>query len=309
MSLFVKNNQPQMVSNSPSTVYRNRYNRARSEMLFVIGLTVLNIALLFLSENGFYFLISAYVPYAAMAVAFKTELSVFTFLKVAAVAITFVVLGVYLLLYFLSKKKPGALIATLVLFSIDTAVLLAESLMSGSFAFDMLLDILFHALVIVYLVMGLIAASKLKKLGEDVYSKPVIHIDPVASGQPANAEGTYERINEPEHTDDVFREEKTDGFAVGFNFKTEPKCVWDGKGKVRLSAEYNGLNVNAVRKFGCTQLIINESVYDTFDSVVETPYSLGAEVNGTKFMYSQDAFGNASLLADGVCIASGKFAF
>ena len=107
-----------------------------------------------------------------------------------------------------------------------------------------------------------------------------------------------EQVKEPEE------EPQNEAQPEEPEFKTEPIGQWDGQGTVRIAAIYNGIEVKAARKFSCTELIIDGKVYDTFDKIIEVQYTLAAEVNGVKYIYAQDGFGRAVLMADGNTLAS-----
>ena len=75
------------------------------------------------------------------------------------------VLGLYLLFWLFSKKHYGWLIPALVFFVLDTIFLLRDSF-GGGFDFSMLMDVVFHAWVLLSLSLGIINGVKLKKLAE-----------------------------------------------------------------------------------------------------------------------------------------------
>lgn len=156
---------------------QNKYNSARGNLLAAIVFTVINIVLLFVDASS-YFLFSIFVPYfiATMGMLvtgrFPEEYyaedwagyefldsSVFIVMLVIAVAI----LVFYLLSWIFSKKnKVGWLVFALVIFSIDTLVMLFLQGITES-----IMDVIFHAWVIVSLTSGIIAYNKLKKLPEE----------------------------------------------------------------------------------------------------------------------------------------------
>ena len=81
--------------------------------------------------------------------------------------VAFVIVGVYALMWFLSKKHGyGWLVAALLLFVADTFVMFAMFCFTG-FPADMILDFVFHIWVLVSLASGIIAAINLKKLPEE----------------------------------------------------------------------------------------------------------------------------------------------
>lgn len=170
------NNAPQL---SPRAALEGKYNSARYNLLGVIAFTAINLILL-IANTGSYFLFSAYLPY------FFVDMGMYLCNKYPAeyydeffqpletpfpdgvfyamIVIAVVILLAYLLCFiFSSKKRVGWLIAALVFFGIDTAAYLLL------FGIDLtaILDILFHAWVIYYLVSGIIAHNKLKNLPED----------------------------------------------------------------------------------------------------------------------------------------------
>lgn len=130
-----------------------RYNAARSNLLLAIVFTAINIVLYLIGSNT-YFLFSTFIPY----ILFGSGM----ILTVAAVLL----LAVYVLAYFLSKEKKGWLTAALVLFIIDTVafvgfiVLITLSGDTASVA-SSVLDVVFHAWVLVSLIGGVKHGKKL----------------------------------------------------------------------------------------------------------------------------------------------------
>ena len=156
---------------------QTKFNNARGNLLAAVAFTVINIVLLFVDASS-YFLFSIFVPYfitlMAMLVTGKLPAEFYTeewagyefldgsvFWVVLVIAI--VILGLYLLSWFLSKKnKVGWLVFALVIFCIDTLLMLYFQGISES-----IMDIVFHVWVIVSLTSGIIAYNKLKKLPEE----------------------------------------------------------------------------------------------------------------------------------------------
>lgn len=150
MALFNKNATPK----NPMTVYA----AARSNLLLVIAFTAINVVLRLVSAD-MYFLFSASTPLAMVDIASWFEN---TAVLVGGAIMAFVVIGLYLLCWALSKKRPGWLVAALVLFVLDTLVLLALYDISA-----MVLDLLMHAWVLYYLISGTVAANKMKKMSPE----------------------------------------------------------------------------------------------------------------------------------------------
>ncbi len=174
MGLFKNKNTQNMTEEQK---LRTRYNTARTNILLVIILTVINSALLFMGSDT-YFVFSAAIPYymTLMGLLYtgrmpaewyegvegfipEPDMVLYIYL---AIAIAFVVF--YALTLALSKKHGyGWVLAALIVFVGDT---FAMFYLNG-FAEDMILDIVFHAWVVISLARGVIAAINLKKLPEE----------------------------------------------------------------------------------------------------------------------------------------------
>lgn len=176
MALF--KNTPQQANVSPRQALRVKYSSARGNLLLAIVFTLVNMVLLLTNANS-YFLFSVFIPYMLIDQAmfytgrYPAEIyeeynpdMVFSSEKLLyiLVGIAFMVLVAYILCWFFSKNKSGWLVTALVLFSLDTVVYLLYSLIYGMFSLGSVIDILFHAWVLYYLIAGLVANAKLKKL-------------------------------------------------------------------------------------------------------------------------------------------------
>lgn len=180
---FFKNNYAANQELSQRQVLENKYASSRHNILLVVVFTVINLILLVTNSNT-YFLFSAYVPYfiadLGMLLGGKYPAEVYTgelagleiagngfFVAMLVTAIVIVVL--YLLSWIFSKKKSGWMIFALVFFILDTLAMFALIGISA----DQIIDILFHAWVIISLISGISAYSKLKKLPEEPEEEPV----------------------------------------------------------------------------------------------------------------------------------------
>ena len=198
MASFFKNTAPNQDMNE-RTLLENKYHTSRHNLLIVIVFTLINLVLLVTGGNS-YFLFSAFLPYymvdlgmylcgkyPAEFYAFEGANPEFMDITVLYIvlAIAIVVLSVYLLCWILSKKnRVGWLIFALVWFGIDSIMML---LMAGSAIADYIIDIVFHAWVIISLANGIRSYYKLKKLPEE-------EIEVFAAEQPTEelAEATEE---------------------------------------------------------------------------------------------------------------------
>lgn len=134
------------------------YIQARGNLLLMLVCTALNILLL-VTGVGYMILFSATVPYLSMAFGLIDETGI---LLIPGVLLSIALVAVYFLCWLLSKKNPRWLMAALVLFIIDTVCLVAFYIFAKDFTGIM--DVLFHAWVLYYLISGVRANQKLEKL-------------------------------------------------------------------------------------------------------------------------------------------------
>ena len=144
--------------------YERQLSMGRSALLIVLCLTVLNLALLVAGSNT-YLLFSASVPYYLTALARAYDLTIHGSVNHGytwgALAISAVVLGAYLLCWFLSRNTSGWLTVGAVLFVVDTICLaILCRFVFGGFA-GSIMDFFMHAWVIYELLVGVRAAHRL----------------------------------------------------------------------------------------------------------------------------------------------------
>ncbi len=166
----------QSVTTSPRAALEAKYNASRNNLLFIILASIVNIVLLLTNTNT-YFLFSANIPYAitdyAMLITGKyppefyveagitDDLFLSNTVFAVLLAIAAIIISLYFFAWLFSKKgKVGWLIFALVLLSLDTLFMIVW----WGVALDMIIDILFHGLMIYYMVNGIVVNSKLKKL-------------------------------------------------------------------------------------------------------------------------------------------------
>ena len=149
---------------SPREEVEMKYKRSRANLLLVIIVSVVN--LFTLALNGSYFLFSASIPAIPVELAMPmTEEEVVVFSDFIVPIIIGIILTVpYLLCWVFSKKRAGWMIPALVFFSFDCLYILMLTLIEPT-AF--IIDILFHAWVMFYLITGVINGFKLKKMPEE----------------------------------------------------------------------------------------------------------------------------------------------
>jgi hypothetical protein len=182
---------------APRALYQQKFTSARYNLLLVIGMTLINIVMLFLGGSS-YFLFSATIPYSLsidgayytgkLPEEFYTDMPADAqFLPDSYLAImlgiSIAILAVYFLCFLLSKKfKTGWMITAAVMFVLDTLYML----FIYGVGVDSVMDILLHAWVLYYLISGVIYGLKLKKLPED---------------EPAPVDGEGVEIEIPTQTD------------------------------------------------------------------------------------------------------------
>lgn len=174
MGLFQKNT----TTVSPRIALENQYKISRGNLMIAVVFTLVNI-ILALVGGDIYFLFSASIPYYLVvygmvlcgkmpAEFYEGDINDYIFLNdsflIVMTVLSIVIVTLYALCWlFSSKQRSGWLIAALVLFAVDT---IGMFLIYG-FDVTMIIDILFHAWVIYYLVIGISACKKLKNLPEE----------------------------------------------------------------------------------------------------------------------------------------------
>lgn len=228
----------------------------RNNLLLAIILTVVNIVL-FLGGSEMMLLFSISVPYYAVifGAILGGEDMVVTGCVIAAV-----ILVVYFVCWLLSKKRIGWMIAALVLMIVDTIALIAFYLLASEISG--ILDFVFHAMIIYYLVAGIVSAKKLKKLPPE---------EPVATDPEAPLADTapIRRVDEDE------------------------KC------RVLLESTYGTYRVIYRRVKSVNQLVINNYIYDELKMTIEPAHALSARIDGHEFVVGFDGRSQSYFLVDG----------
>jgi hypothetical protein len=147
---------------TPREQLQQKFNTSRMNLLLMIILTLANVVMLIAGSDTM-MLFSASIPFYAIAFPVILEMPD---LFIPGVIVAFVTLLLYFLCWLLSKKRPGWLIFALVLFVLDTLAMGAMYLLIEDLSG--ILDVIIHIMVLVYLIQGIIASAKLKKLPEEV---------------------------------------------------------------------------------------------------------------------------------------------
>ncbi len=235
----------------------NQFKSARGNLLLVVAFTAINIILLVTNSDS-YFLFSAYIPYILVSVGMLlcgmfpkeyygqdfAEMEFFStpvFVVLLVIALIFVAL--YLIGWIFSKNnKGGWLIFALVVFSVDTLGMFAFQ----GFAFESILDIIFHIWVIVCLARGVSAWVKLKNM-------PIEEVD----------DSEVEAESENAGNTEIIRRADT-----------------EVKARILLEDRVLGHRVVYRRVKRVNELVIDGYVYDQIEALVETAHSLKAQIDG-----------------------------
>ena len=271
-NLFKNRNVVQI---SPREKLENTYKVARANLLLVVVFTLINIIGSVLGSET-YFLFSAHIPtffailgailcgryspeyYAAIGMSDTEFFGTPVLVVLTAIAVVLTLL--YLLFWALSKKRVGWLIAALVFFVADTAFML----LSYGISFDMLVDILFHALIVYYLVAGIIAHYKLKALPEEVPEAPDAEWDYEAMPEDSVAKGDYEAAHD---------------FDLNDSSPILRRADMETKHRVLLETEALGHKICYRRVKKTNELVIDGYVYAELTALIEFNHALKAIIN------------------------------
>lgn len=144
-----------------------KYAAARSNLLAMLALTVINF-ILTIAQADTYFLFSATFPQASLIYGYVLEAEGLPGLYVAGIVLGVVCIGLYFLCWLLSKKNGAWMTVAAVLFAIDTVLLFLVYEIQA----DVIIDVVFHAWVLYYLISGAVAYGKLKNLPPEEQNPP-----------------------------------------------------------------------------------------------------------------------------------------
>ena len=243
---------------------QQKYSTSRANLLLVIILTVVNIVL-FLAGSDSMLLFSASIPY--FAVVFGWALDILPMGIIVAV----IALVLYLVSWIFSKKKPGWMTVALVLFILDTLGMLGMYLLMEDVSG--ILDVLIHAYVLYYLIVGVSSAKKLKNLPEEEEISAEIPAGDIPVDATPLPSTPLRRIGEEE------------------------------KFRVLLEAEYGSHKVVYRRIKRTNQLVIDNYIYDEVEMLIESAHALSAIIDGHQYVVGFDGAANSYFKVDGEIIA------
>ena len=242
----------------------NKYGVARGNLLLVVILTVVNIILCALNAN-WYMLFSASVPYAVISLAsaavYYPEESGFlemgfepvadpTSFLIVAVVIALILTVPYLLCWAFSKKHYGWMIGALVMFSLDTICMFLF------FDLSMIIDLLVHAWVLYYLIMGVKNGITVKKVEETAAKEATLSAD-FTVNDPTNTYGSgYQETVGSDIPDN-------DGYTVAADspILRSANQAEGKKVKVYVEADYQNHHIVYRRVDKVEELVVDGAVY------------------------------------------------
>ena len=230
-----------------------KYDRARKNLMLMIVLTIINMVMVFL-ESDTMMLFSATVPFYLTLFGYIWE-HVYLFYAIAVVIVL-----LYGACWFFSKKSYGWLLVALVMFLIDTCLMLwlyLAVIHDGA----VILDVLIHVWILYYLITGVISGKKLKENPEEEIEEPKdVLIQPIRS--------------------------------------TPMRRMEDVKARILLEEEVVGNHIVYRRVKKVNELVVNDYVYDEYEALMELPHTLRAEVNGHIIEISYEANAYINLKVD-----------
>ena len=245
-----------------SSLALRRYKRARSSLLLMMLFTVINTVQAAMGSLS-YFVFSDYLAYycALFGRAFYEE-SGLTLYIVVGCAFAALILVPYLL---------GWLIAALVMFIIDTVLVIVDAI--GFMEISYLLDIAFHIWLIVELILGI-------RVGKEAIAE---------MNAPAEAV------------------EDTAFFDASIDEKPNTPCLGEPQSerKYRLivQAQHGGRTIEVRRSYGLTELVIDGRLYGVWEGLSESAYEIVARVDGHEIATRFLPTGKQTIEVDGEMIA------
>lgn len=166
-----------------SAVYlQNQLKSARTTLMAAVVFTVLNVVLL-LVGSGRYFLYSATVPYYLTFFGYMFDhftVGTYALTGIVMAAVPVAAMG---LCWFMSKKDSRWLKGAVAVFALDTVAMVAMMAWAQDLS-SSLLDIIFHAWVLISLVQGIKAAGRLQVMDAQAAAVPQ---EPESQEEPAEA--------------------------------------------------------------------------------------------------------------------------
>ncbi|MBQ9083266.1 MAG: hypothetical protein IJY28_07190 [Clostridia bacterium] len=246
-----------------------KFASARSNLLLMTVLSTINLFLLAFGSTNM-LLFSATIPYWIAARSIVFDVTVLGFV------LAMVLLLVYLLCWWKSEEHFGWMVAALVFFIIDTAFMAWLYVKAADVAGIM--DVLIHAWVLYYLIIGIVYGRRLRTL-------PPAEVTPAHDACEATT-GNTESYPLPDTNSPVLR-----------RIDEDVKC------RVLLDAEALGHHIVYRRVKRVNELVIDYYVYDDVEMLVESAHALNARIDGHAVEVGYDGASHSYLKVDGQTVA------
>lgn len=252
-------------------VNERKYENSRKSLLAIVVFSFINVFLI-LANTGLSFLFSALLPVFCIEVG-KTaaeQFAVDSFIT-TGIVIALLIISLYLMCYFLSKKYRSFMIVALVFFSIDT--LFVIWLLTFGDILNGIITVLFHVWGLISLIVGVNARAVLKVMPQDSSSdfRPI----PEASEAIATAAKLPTAVLRPDIE----------------------------KGKILIAERVGDLDIIVKRRYRVTELIVNGMVYAERKGLVEIHYSLDICVNNVAIQAIMESNATIYLYVNGTLMA------
>lgn len=254
---------------NPKASAQQQYKIARSNLLLMLVLTVVNIILL-VAEADTMLLFSATVPYYLSAISMGIYAE-YSQVAIVGFGIVVAILVVYLLCWIFSKKHYGWMIAALVFFILDSIAMIGLYVLAEDFSG--ILDIVVHIWVLYYLVIGVKYGHKLKNI-------------------PPEEAVEYE-LEEPQQP-------QIDATGNSIALRVADNDV---KHRVLIDGNYLGHYVCYRRVKRINELVIDGYVYDDVEMLAESAHALNATIDGHRIQVGFDGVSHSYIRIDGEQVA------
>ena len=272
------------------------YRGARFSFLLATIFTAFNVLMIVLDQN-FYFIFSATLPQVITYLGYLISETFYEpIIYPISIFISVLIILTFVLIFILSKKYAGAMIAALVLFSIDSALILYSTI--SMFDASLILDILFHAFLIYELVVGIKVGYALKKhpLGINVTEKQILEEEQKLIEQ--------ERLQLQQNSD-----EETEPITYLIP-DSIPLFNYYGKGKIKISATHEKTAILLVESGMDLQLVIDGKIYQVISGFSTAKnFTLTANYHGVKYSITQRnkfIVGHLTLYANDTVLSTGR---
>ncbi len=216
---------------------------ARKNLLLMLALTVVNIVFIFFDSETM-MLFTASAPYYAVVFGYYSETTAYL---IAGLAVAAVILILYLLCFIFSKKNYLWMVVALVLFSLDSVILVALYVWAEDVSG--ILDALIHVYILYYLIIGVKYGHELKNVS-------------------------------PEELNFAEENEAAEEEYPAVDSRPIRRADTDVKFRVLIEGDYEGYHIAYRRVKRTNELVINGYVYDEVEMLVETPHELTANIGG-----------------------------